>query len=328
MKTKMNFCKIYALGVLWWVLPAAGQAATFSCTTNNNEITITGLLTLPPDGAMDIPTNINGFKVTTIAEGAFSGRGMTSVTIPDSVTTINAAILENEFSLTNISIGNGATNITLPLYDDSPFVTTVTVGALNPDFSAVGGVLFDKKQTTLLAYPGGGPSSYVIPGTVTNIWAYAFFLCGNVTNITFPKGVTTCDSQAFRACSHLAGAFFQGDAPGADFSGSAFGGDTNATVYYRPGTTGWSDFFASAPAVLWNPRFTNSSASFGDSGEYFSFYITGTTNIPFLLEACTNLANPAWTVLQSSSLPISGAVKFTDMQAANFPKRFYRIRSP
>ena len=60
---------------------------------------------------------------------------MTSVNIPDTVTTIAEAILENEYSLTNISIGNGATNITLPLYDGSPLVAlTVTVGAQNPDF--------------------------------------------------------------------------------------------------------------------------------------------------------------------------------------------------
>ena len=79
-----------------------------------------------------------------------------------------------------------------------------------PISSAVGGVLFDKNQTTLLAYPGGGPGSYVIPGTVTNIWEYAFFLCGNLTYVTFPKGITTCDPEAFRACGNLSRRLFPG----------------------------------------------------------------------------------------------------------------------
>jgi hypothetical protein len=32
-----------------------------------------------------------------------------------------------------------------------------------------------------------------------------------------------------------------------------FTGDTNATVYYLSGTTGWSATFAGLPTALWTP---------------------------------------------------------------------------
>jgi hypothetical protein len=61
--------------------------------------------------------------------------------------------------------------------------------------------------------------------------------------------------------------------------------DTNATVYYLPGTTGWSSTFGGPSAMLWNPSFQTTNADFGIQSNCFSFIITGTINIPIVLEA-------------------------------------------
>ncbi len=55
----------------------------------NYGIEITAINTIPADGHVVIPAEINGKPVTAIGEGAFSGwTSLTSVTIPDSVTEI------------------------------------------------------------------------------------------------------------------------------------------------------------------------------------------------------------------------------------------------
>ena len=102
---------------------------------------------------------------------------------------------------------------------------------------------------------------------------------------------------------------------------------TRRSITGRKTTRAGATSLQEAPAVLWNPRFTNSSASFGGPGRHFGFNITGATNIPCVLEACTNLGNPAWATLQSFTLT-NGLVAFTDAQATNYPRRFYRITSP
>ena len=59
----------------------------------------------------------------------------------------------------------------------------------------------------------------------------------------------------------------------------------------------------------------------------FGFDITGTSNIPIVVEASANLAGPVWTPLQSLTLT-NGLFHFSDPQWTNYPVRFYRISSP
>ena len=106
--------------------------------------------------------------------------------------------------------------------------------------------------------------------------------------------------------------------------------DNNATVYYLPGTTGWGapgTPFGGLPTMLWNPQAQTSDGSFGVQTNRFGFNITGTTNIPIVIEACANLASPVWVPLQSCTLT-NGSVYFCDPQWTNYPGRFYRFRSP
>lgn len=59
----------------------------------------------------------------------------------------------------------------------------------------------------------------------------------------------------------------------------------------------------------------------------FGFTISGTTNIPIVVEASTNLARPSWTALQNCTLT-NGSVYFSDPAWTNYSARFYRFRSP
>jgi len=81
--------------------------------------------------------------------------------------------------------------------------------------------------------------------------------------------------------------------------------------------------FAGCPAVLWNPQPQN----LGVLTDGFGFTITGTINIPVVVEACTNLASATWTSLKTCTLT-NGSIYFSDPQWTNYPARLYRIRSP
>ena len=78
--------------------------------------------------------------------------------------------------------------------------------------------------------------------------------------------------------------------------------------------------------MLWNPQAQTSDASFGVRTNKFGFNITGTTNIPIKVAACTNPANPTWFPLQTCTLT-NGSIYFSDPQWTNYPARLYRIRS-
>ena len=143
--------------------------------------------------------------------------------------------------------------------------------------------------------------------------------------MAIPGEVTNVADWAFDYCPNLAGVYFCGNVPG--FGSDAFGSDAITTAYYRPGTTGWGPTFAGLPTALWNPLAQTGNGNFGLQNNQFGFDITGTTNIPVVVEASTHLSGGAWIPLQSVSLT-NGSFHFSDPQWTNFPNRFYRISSP
>jgi len=125
-----------------------------------------------------------GTNVTSIGFGAFyECTSLTSITIPNSVTIIGEAAFLGCARMTNALIGNGVTNIGVSAFYCTNLIA-ITVDTNNPAYCDVGGVLFDKNQTTLIECPGVGKiGSYTIPDTVTNILASAFALCTSLTGI-------------------------------------------------------------------------------------------------------------------------------------------------
>jgi hypothetical protein len=109
-----------------------------------------------------------------------------------------------------------------------------------------------------------------------------------------------------------------------------FGSDNKATVYYLPGTTGWSNTFAGRPTALWflpSPLILNNGPSFGVQSNAFGFIISWATNISVVVEACTNLADPVWFPVATNTLT-NGSFNFSEPLQTTSPGRFYRISSP
>jgi hypothetical protein len=106
-----------------------------------------------------------------------------------------------------------------------------------------------------------------------------------------------------------------------------FLGAPYATVFYLPGSSGWSNRFAGSPALLWNPAALTGDNTFGVRNNCFGFTIAGTPDIPLVIEAATQLSGVGWTPLQTCILT-NGSIYFTDPQWTDHPARFYRFRSP
>jgi BspA type Leucine rich repeat region (6 copies) len=240
----------------------ATLTSEFNYTTNNGTITITGYT--GPGGDVTIPDTISGQAVTSIGDYAFWGQTLTSVTIPNSVTSIGHQAFLFCGRLTSASLGNGVTSIGYEPFGDCTNLTSLTVDPLNSAYSSVEGVLFNKTQTTLVQYlPGVAAASYTIPNGVTSVEDRAFEFCQRLTKITIPDGVTSIGDWAFAECTSLTGVYFEGNAPG--LGGSyVFQDDNQATVYYLHGTTGWGTTFDGLPTALWQqgaPEASTVSAS-------------------------------------------------------------------
>jgi hypothetical protein len=96
-----------------------------------------------------------------------------------------------------------------------------------------------------------------------------------------------------------------------------------------PGTTGWGAVFDGLPTAPWflpNPQILDHSASFGVGANGFGFTISWATNASVVVQAATNLANPVWLPVSTSTLT-GGTNYFSDPQWTNYPERFYRVTS-
>jgi hypothetical protein len=85
--------------------------------------------------------------------------------------------------------------------------------------------------------------------------------------------------------------------------------------------------FAGVPSVLWNPLIQTGDDKFGVRDGQFGFNIAGTTNIPIVVEASTDLTGSDWTPLASLRLT-NGWFYFSDADWTNYSARYYRISSP
>ena len=153
-----------------------------------------------PEESYTIPSSVKA-----IGEYAFSGcSGLTAVTIPGSVTEIGEAAFAWCSGLTAMTIPGSVTEIGTGAFSICSGLKALEVESGNKNYCAESGVLFTKGRDTLICYPGGKPEeSYTIPGSVTEIGAWAFENCSGLKAVTIPSSVTEIGESAFSGCSGL-----------------------------------------------------------------------------------------------------------------------------
>ena len=202
------------------------EAATYDIYTykvgTDGKITITDC-DESANGAITIPSEIDGKPVTYIGYNAFDGctgltsinvasgnnyysdnngvlfnkkktelirypegKSQTSYTIPNSVTSIGDWAFKDCTGLTSITIPNSVTSIETGAFNGCSGLTSINVASGNNYYSDNNGVLFNKKKTELIRYPEGkSQTSYTIPNSVTSIGYMAFYGCTGLKDVYY-----------------------------------------------------------------------------------------------------------------------------------------------
>lgn len=171
--------------------PAVQDAANeqlfdFEFILNNTAVIVTRYK--GPAADVTIPSRYKGKPVTAINNAVFPNSAVTSVTIPDSVTSIHDVSFFNCSQLTNISIPNSVTYIG---YSAFSYCTSLKSITLPSSLSTISRALFSGcSQLTTIH----------IPDSVSSIQFYAFHDCENLKTIRIPVSVTSIRDFAFDGC--------------------------------------------------------------------------------------------------------------------------------
>ncbi len=141
-------------------------------------------------------------SITTIEGYTFAGcTGLTSVTIPNSVTSIGDYAFYGCSSLTSVTIPNSVTTIGDAVFVCCSGLTSISVASGNTVYDSRNNcnAIIETASNTLIA----GCKTTVIPNTVTTIGYAAFAGCTSLTSVTIPNSVTTIGIGAFQECSAL-----------------------------------------------------------------------------------------------------------------------------
>ena len=110
---------------------------------------------------------------------------MTSVTIPNSVTSIGGSAFYGCNGLTSVTIPNSVTSIGDKAFNGCSGLTSVTIGN---SVTSIGDYAFSDCY---------GLTSVTIPNSVTSIGDMAFYDCSGLTSVTIPNSVTSIGKSAF-----------------------------------------------------------------------------------------------------------------------------------
>ena len=171
------------------------EAATYGIYTyevdEDATITITGC-NKSANGAITIPSKIDGKPVTRIGDGAFEDcTGLTSVTLGNSVTSIGDVAFYDCSGLTSITIPDSVTSIGDSAFLECTGLTSITIPN---SVTSIGAGTFNGCSSL---------TSITIPDSVTSIGNGAFEDCTGLTSITIPNSVESIGHDAFLGCTSL-----------------------------------------------------------------------------------------------------------------------------
>ena len=173
-----------------------------------------------PDSVVHSSSGIT-YAVTSIRDTTFYNcTGLTSVTLPNSLTAIGKSAFGQCFGLTGtLTIPNSVTSIGNLAFGYCPGLTSVTIGNSvtsigNGAFRNCTGLTGTLTIPNSVTYIGndafenctGLTGTLTIPNSVTSIGDYAFFTCSGLTSVSIGDSVTSIGNYAFSNCSGLTSA--------------------------------------------------------------------------------------------------------------------------
>ena len=148
-------------------------------------------------GDIVVPEKVKGndgveYVVTAFEDRCFSYcYGLTSVTIPSSVTSLGESCFSSCSGLTSVTIPPSVTSLGNSCFSGCSSLTSVTIPS---SVTSLGEFCF---------FGCSGLTSVTIPSSVTSLGYRCFKECSGLTSITIPSSVTSLGDECFSGCSGL-----------------------------------------------------------------------------------------------------------------------------
>ena len=161
-------------------------------------------------------------SVTSLGDYCFSNcSGLTSITIPSSVTSLGASCFEWCSGLTSITLPSSVTSLGASCFYFCSGLTSITIPSSVTSLSE--SCFCGCRGLTSITIPSSvtslgeacflscrGLTSITIPSSVTSLGASCFEWCSGLTSITIPSSVTSLGGDCFLGCLKLESVYFEG----------------------------------------------------------------------------------------------------------------------
>ncbi len=210
---------------------------------------------------LTLPESYNGKKYAINSHAFYGQSDITSITIPNSVTSIGEYAFSGCSSLTSVTIPNRVTSIGEYAFNYCSSLKEVHIS----DIASWCNISFGNHYSNPLCYVidlyinGELLTELVIPDTVTNINDYAFYGCTSLTSVTIPNSVTSIGSYAFRTCTSLTSITISNSVT--SIGEYAFYNCTSLTSVTFENTSGWYVTTTQGATSGTNVDVTNASTS-------------------------------------------------------------------
>ena len=220
-----------------------GDSAFFYCVTLTS-VTLPDSVTSIGDYAFcycpELTSIVLPNSVTTIGNYAFSScYRLNSITLPNGVTSIGDFAFCYCFGLIGIQLPDSLDSMGSSVFYGCQNMKSVTVDALNENYSDAEGVLFSKDKSVLVYYPAGRWGNYEIPNSVIRIGDYAFSACQGLASVAVGKIVASIGVDAFNDCSRLMSISVNSlNEKYSDIDGVLFNKDKSQLIHFPRGRVG------------------------------------------------------------------------------------------
>ena len=197
--TRSSF-KGFVMLVVMLIMTASSAMAEVVDGLRYNLDSETKTATLLPknySGDIVVPEKVKGNDGVEYVVTAFEDRcfyhcgGLTSITIPSSVTSLGRSCFSGCSGLTSITIPSSVTSLGENCFSWCSGLTSITIPS---SVTSLGDYCF---------YNCSGLTSITLPSSVTSLGDHCFYDCIGLTSITIPSSVTSLGDGCFWGCSGL-----------------------------------------------------------------------------------------------------------------------------
>ena len=145
-------------------------------------------------------------RLAEVGDFAFDSTALTSVTLPDSVTSIGKGAFNGDAALTSVHLGSGVAAIGESAFVGANSLASLTVDPANTVYSVEDGILYSKGdagRTLVLYLPTKTDADVTVPDGTTAIADDAFANNSSLRRVVLPEGLTTIGYGAFEGDANL-----------------------------------------------------------------------------------------------------------------------------